>query len=442
MAAERRPDGPTSYDSIPYEGFPYGQTHPDRLATVARLFGMKAAPPERCTVLELGCAAGDNLIPMASELPGSRFLGLDLSSRQIEDGRRTIGALGVGNVELLHRSILDVDDDLGRFDYVICHGVYSWVPPEGQARILSICDRNLAPGGVAYVSYNTLPGWHLRGMVRDMLRYHSARFDEPGERIRQSRALLEFLSSSAPTEGSFGPLLREEADLLRDRRDSYLFHEFLEESNEALYFHEFVERAAAAGLQFLGEADTAAMASSAFPEEVRAELSNLAPDIVHAEQYLDFLRDRGFRQTLLCHPDVALERTIDPSVLEDLHVASPLRPAPEDEPGSEGFIGPGNRSLTTTDPLAAAAFRRLGEAWPAWVPFPQLVDDARGAAGREGSDRAEDASGLGARLLALFMSTGFLELHAMPPHFVLEPGERPAAAPLARHHAESTMWVP
>ena len=135
MAVGRRPVGPTSYDSIPYESFPYAQTHPDRLATVARLFGMRAAPPARCTVLELGCAGGGNLIPMASELPGSRFLGVDLSSRQIEDGCRTIEALGVGNVELLHRSILDVDDDLGRFDYVICHGVYSWVPPEVQAKI-------------------------------------------------------------------------------------------------------------------------------------------------------------------------------------------------------------------------------------------------------------------------------------------------------------------
>src|SRR5262249_21258700 len=162
----------TSYDEVPYTSHPFPQTHPDRLATVATLMGLRPAPVQRCRVLELGCVSGGNLIPMVATLPESRFVGLDLSLLQIESGRRQAEALGLKNVELLNRNLREVGPDLGQFDYVICHGVYSWVPPEIRDKILAICSQNLAPDGVAYVSYNTYPGWHMRGMIRDMMSYH------------------------------------------------------------------------------------------------------------------------------------------------------------------------------------------------------------------------------------------------------------------------------
>jgi len=76
----------TSYDIVPYESFPYANTHPDRLATIATLLDLKPPSPKRCRVLELGCAAGGNLIPMAVNAPESRFVGLDLSRVQITEG--------------------------------------------------------------------------------------------------------------------------------------------------------------------------------------------------------------------------------------------------------------------------------------------------------------------------------------------------------------------
>src|SRR5437763_6267845 len=104
---------PNPYDRVPYSLSCFPQTHPDRLATVATLFGMKPAPPDRCRVLELGCARGGNLIPMALTVPHSRLVGIDLSRRQIEDGRAMVRELGLANVELRELSILDVDDSLG-----------------------------------------------------------------------------------------------------------------------------------------------------------------------------------------------------------------------------------------------------------------------------------------------------------------------------------------
>ena len=71
----------TPYDAVPYESKSFPQTHPDRLATLGRLFGMNPAPVTHSRVLELGCAGGGNLIPMAFHLPENDFLGIDLSHR-------------------------------------------------------------------------------------------------------------------------------------------------------------------------------------------------------------------------------------------------------------------------------------------------------------------------------------------------------------------------
>jgi cyclopropane fatty-acyl-phospholipid synthase-like methyltransferase len=152
----------SSYDEVPYSSYPYARTQPDRLCTLGRLFGLVPAEPSQCRVLELGCASGGNLVPMAERAPESRFVGVDLSARQIADGQRMIDALGLSNVELRHGDIAAVDASWGEFDYVICHGVYSWVPPHVQERILAICSEQLAPRGIGYVSYNTYPGWHVR----------------------------------------------------------------------------------------------------------------------------------------------------------------------------------------------------------------------------------------------------------------------------------------
>src|SRR5260370_36089437 len=177
LSSEECMSGPaTSYDELPYDDKPIRATHPDNLAAIATLYGMTPPPLDRCRVLELGCAAGHNLIAMAISLPEARFTGIDLSPRQIADGQATVAALGLPNVKLQALSVLDMDDAFGQFDYIIAHGIYSWVPAAVQDKVLSVCARNLATDGVAYGSYNTYPGWHQRGMVREMMNYHVRQF--------------------------------------------------------------------------------------------------------------------------------------------------------------------------------------------------------------------------------------------------------------------------
>lgn len=430
-----------SYDAIPYCVGAFPQTHPDRLATVAKLFGLSPAWPDECRVLELGCASGGNLIPMALGSPRSAFVGIDLSARQVADGLAMIGELGLTNVRLVHQSIMDVTKDLGLFDYILVHGVYSWVPPDVQRKILEICNRNLSPSGVAYVSYNTYPGWHSRGAIREMLWYHTQHFPDPAQRIQQARALLVFLvKSTTSSDGGYGALFRQELALLMRVPDSYLLHEHLEECNEPLYFHQFVQRAAEQGLQYLGEAQVSAMLPSRFGPEVEQTLRKISTDLLHLEQYMDFLRNRMFRQTLLCHADQKPDFALRADAVHDLYIASPAKSVSEhpqmgsDQP--EEFRGEGSATLRTHDPLMKAAMSRLAAVWPMALSFDDLNRQATATLNQE----IPAGSKLASRLLNCYAS-GLCEFWLTSPKFTTEVSTRPVASPYARLCARRGLKV-
>lgn len=249
---------------------------------------------------------------MANQFPRSEYVGIDLSAVQIAAAQSTIEALQLDNVRLLHVDLRSLPVDLGVFDYVIAHGVYSWVSDETQHALLKLCSQRLTPHGVAYVSYNTYPGWHMRGMIRDMMSYRVRSIESPIQQIHEARALLRFLAESLdPQQSPYGMLLHNELETLKFQDDSYLFHEHLEEHNAPVYFYEFAERANAVGLQYLGEEPFSLMFVETFSERVESVLRGIASTLVEAEQYMDFVRNRMFRQTLLCRQEIVLDRSND-----------------------------------------------------------------------------------------------------------------------------------
>jgi methyltransferase-like protein/SAM-dependent methyltransferase len=439
----------TTYDEVPYQSYSFPESHPDRLATVAHLFALKPVPPDNCRVLELGCASGGNIAPMAALYPNSQLLGIDLSKRQIDQGKQVLEPLGLKNLELRHASILDVDESFGKFDYIICHGVFSWVPDNVRDKILAICHDNLSDNGVAYVSYNTLPGWHMRGMIRDMMRYHAMRFREPAVRIAQARALLDFIAKSVGTgaENPYSALLKVETEFLKQSEDWYLYHEHLEEVNAPLYFHQFVEQAQKHGVRFLGESMVRQMVPGNYPQEVEQVLQRLAPDIIYMEQYMDFLRNRMFRQTLLCHPQHTPQYSLNPDRLAGLHVASQLKPENKEPDlktnASETFKMPvGQANVQITDPLAKNAAMILVERFPASIPFEELCLEARRRLSplmRNPDDvtQGRDRQLIGRMVLQFYMSLvdRLVELRKTPVPVFPKVSEKPTASPLARAQA-------
>lgn len=311
------PSSSYSYDEVPYPSHPYQATHPDHIYSLARAFKFDAKIPDDSKVLELGCASGGNLVPMAVQIPSAKFIGVDLSSKQIGQGRATIESLGLKNIELLDINFDDINESFGQFDYILCHGVFSWVPLSAQKRILEICRDRLSPTGVAYISYNAYPGWFMRGMIREMMLHHIKNISDSKQKTAQARALLAFLVAS--TEGQTNPYaqcLKEELDLLSKHSDAYLFHDHLEENNHPMFFYQFMELAKENGLQFMSETNLSGMITSNLPPKAAEALTKLTNDVHHRSQYTDFVTNRMFRQSLLCRSDQVLNRHLDESRFE------------------------------------------------------------------------------------------------------------------------------
>jgi SAM-dependent methyltransferase len=374
---------PNPYDQIAYRTFPRRQTHPDRLAAIATLFGMKPAPVAACRVLEIGCGDGANLIPLAYHLPGGSFTGIDLAAAPIAAAQETAKALALDNIALRVQDLCELGPADGEFDYIFAHGLYSWIPTEVRDRLLAVCRERLSPNGVAFVSYNVYPGRYPRQMIREILLYHTRAIAEPIARIAAARAFLTELD-------------HPEAKSLQEQSDDSLFHDDLAPINDPVWFHEFAAHAGWHGLQYLGEAD-AHKTFHTTPD---------FPDVVEREQHVDFLKLRRFRQTLLCRSGIALDRAIRPARMDEFLFSENLR-------GQE--IGASDASV-----------KAVVDALQDTSPLPASFDDLIPYAG---------SAELLREILFAMLGAGCVNLHVYDFPCEETVTERPCASLLVRHQA-------
>jgi methyltransferase-like protein len=406
---------------------------------VATLFGMQPAPVDRCRVLELGCGDGSNLIPMAVGLPHSTFVGIDLAARPIVNGQDTVRTLGLTNIRLQRLDIAEIGGEFGVFDYIIAHGLYSWVPAAARERILAICPTHLAPNGVAFVSYNSLPGGHIRNLVREMMLFRAGPIGDPQQKLGEALEVVRLIAEAKPESDTYRTLMAKELDRLRSLRPENFFHDDLAAVNDSIYFHEFVTRAAGHGLQFLAEADLFEMQLSGFSVPVADAVRRFADgDRIAHEQYLDFLKGRRFRQTLLCHARIRLDPEPRVSRLGAFHAASSVRPTTaEPDLRSDAVVqfadGKGGL-LSASHPVAKAALLHLGEIWPRAVRFDALLAEVQRCTGEAPSQ--DEATELAEMLLQMY-ATKLAELHVHRPDLPSDSSERPVASALARLQVQS-----
>jgi methyltransferase-like protein/trans-aconitate methyltransferase len=442
------PANEISYDELPYTNYSFAQTHPDRIAALATLFGVEPPPVASCRVLELGCAAAGNLVPMAVTMPDAQFVGIDLSARQIADGQAIVDALPLRNVQLRALSITDIEESLGAFDYIVAHGVFSWVPRDVQERLLEICSRYLAPKGIAFVSYNTLPGWHARGVIRELMRYHVEQFADGRTKVREARAIGEFLAANLSSDAGYSAAVTAQIEALRGDDDAYIAHEHLEGCNDPIYFHQFVERAAAHRLQYLAESDFGTMLVSNLRAEIAQRLAELTPDTIRREQYMDFLRNRSFRQTLLVHDSVAIDRSMSLQRLRTLGITGLFEPqgsaADLRSSGVATFRASNERQLQTANAITRAAVVAISDSWPCAVRFDDLMQRALATLRAHdvpiAASEAETEATLASDLLRCF-SAGLIQLWTRPSPYVAAAGPLPRASPLARWQATRDLTV-
>ena len=428
------------YDRLAYDSLCIPETHPERLAVLAQIMGIPAADPACCRVLELGAASGGNLIPMAARLPGSTFLGVDLSATQVAAGERLVTDLGLSNLRLRQADILDLAPDLDGFDYVIAHGVYSWVPSEVRARILAIARRVLRPAGICYLSWNVLPGWRLRGMLRDILGDACrARDDLPG-RIAAARAALSRLDRGlADLPGEAARYLREEVRALGEAPDSYLVFEFLAVDNHPMLFRDFAAECDRAGLRYLCDSALHTGFPASLGDGADAALADIE-DGVELEQWLDFLSNRRFRQSLLIRDDLPPEEGISLERFAGLAFSADLRPPPRLQlrmPRPVVFERPDGEAVTLTHPLTKAAVAMLAARYPAAEGLAGLFPEARRQVIAAGAPTlAEEADDLVSELFGLFARDA-IRAHLSPRDPPTRPAGPPRASALARALVEA-----
>ena len=436
-----------TYDEIRYPYLAHRHTDPDRLATIARLHGIVSPPVARCRVLEVGCAVGGNLASLAMILPSAQFVGFDLSERQIQQGVASIKAAGIGNVALCAFDIMDVGTSLGTFDYIVAHGVFSWISPDAQEELLALFARCLAPNGVAYVSYTTKPGGREASAIRDAIIFDLRGIEGPRERLRRARDYLAFLRESIPDGGRHGKRFIEEVALMQSLDDQRLQHDYLGPFHVPVHFEKVVARAGRHGLWYLCDAEPALSADHALAPEAERARERAPHDLVLAEQHYDFLGNRRFRSTLLCRRGAPLTRAVDPRLIDEMFVSSrgqPERPVEElDVHGTQPitFRTP-ESDLTTPHPATKAALLHLASVAPCSIPFGDLLEAVRARLGAS-FDEGRDGDDLRSSLVNGFLgSVAMVTLRTHAPPCVAQAGDRPVATAWSRQVALDAARVP
>lgn len=391
------------YDEVAYPSATFLQTHPNRLAVLAALHGLSAPPPETARVLEIGGGDGLNLIAMAVAWPQATFLNIDLAAAPIARGAAMIEATGLTNVRCEVADIRDLiaDHPAGSFDYIIAHGVYAWVPDPVRDAILAAFAHLLSQGGMAFVSFNAMPGGQVRQIMRDMTLHAIEGVAGNDARLAAAVAFLEDYKAARADDGDLVAALRNQAAAMLSRPRAGLYHDELGPFFSPQSLTQVARDAAAHGLEFLTDSG-----SNRTRDGFAAETTHDAVRFLQAEDYEDL---RFFRQIVLVKEGRSPERALTVAKVEGLFIGGAF------EQAGDGEWRTPSGEFTLHDDALAAIFKRLDDHWPRYMPLADL--DARD----------EEI----AALVDLWHEN-LIFLSTTAERFALDPGVHPCASPLAR----------
>lgn len=307
----------TIYSELGYKSMPFPYTTPATLEAYAALVGISAPNPKTARVLELGATYGGNIISQALFNPDATFVGIELSQEQVEKGNEVIANAGLTNVSLIQSDIASIGSEIGTFDYIIAHGVYSWVDDGVKEALLRLIDEHLAEDGIAYISYNTYPGWHTMDEVRQLMMFSNrdkTQFNHK-EKVLHGKTIGSIVGSQILKYDNLKERNSKFLGALRSvmqKDEYYVGHDHLEPNNDPVYFYQFNDHLAAHNLAYLCDADLTLSMVRSFDADIADTLDKLAlNDHVAQEQYLDFMLDTTFRKSIICKAKHAESVTYD-----------------------------------------------------------------------------------------------------------------------------------
>ena len=372
----------TSYNAIPYESLPISYTHLPFLAALGRLYGLETATPEKCRVLELGCAEGSNIIPMAWYWPNSHFLGIDISEVQIASGQAHIDALALKNIQLKIEDLTALNSSqYAQFDYILVHGVFSWVTHETQEQILALGQSLLTDNGMMYISYNTYPGWHNQMTLRDAFIMRCEGLTEPQARVKKlSEALTFFKRFFAAADNDFSAFYTSRLRDLEAHSSSYIYHEFLEAHNNPLYFKDFIHRAKQHELQYVADAYLPIDNPILLGKERYSYIKDF-DDRIQRLQYTDYMINQRFRRSLICQQHASLRAEFSPQEMTSIayrgNLLAKRTPSLSNSRNSSFYVVTDPKVfITISHPVTKAAILILAEAYPSSLSYADLLQQS------------------------------------------------------------------
>ena len=301
----------TIYKELGYKSYPFPFTTPAYLEAYGTLVGLKPPTAKTARVLELGATYGGNIISQAAHNPEATFVGIELSQDQVEKGNKIIGDAKLDNVSLVQGDILNFDESMGTFDYIIAHGFYSWISDEMKDKLLDIISNHLADNGIAYVSYNTYPGWHTMEEVRQLMLFANRGHDESThkEKVLRGKTVGSLVGAQILNYDNLKERNSKFLGALRSvmqKDDYYVGHDHLEPHNDPCYLYQFNDHLKDNNLTYVGDADLTLSMVRTYDESIADKLEQLAPNSqADQEQYLDFMLDTTFRKSIICKASAA-----------------------------------------------------------------------------------------------------------------------------------------
>ena len=401
----------TPYDTVAYPSMIFEQSHPERLQMTARVHGLAPPPVETARVLEIGGGDGLNAIVLAAAYPNAHFVSFDLAPTAVAKGRALVEASGLTNVEVVVGDIMDGCRTYaaGSFDYIIAHGVYAWVPEPVRKALMELVGHALSPDGVAFISYNALPGGHIRMAMRDMLFHALEGVEGVDARIGTTLKLLKLFAEPQQGDDAVVTAMRAQAASMLERPEAVLFHDELGDIFAPQSLTQVVDAAADVGLIFLSDETARKQTSDGFLPDDLAATGDLQARVVRAAQAADYATVRFFRQSLFVRAGRAPDRIVDTGRLDGLWMSCSLKR------NEDGSFQCGKSSVRLDDDELAAMLDILSASFPERFPVMEKVTDP-----------------LRRQALLNMFAHGFVYFHEGPVQFPLTIGSYPKTSPLVR----------
>lgn len=366
--------GHNPYDELPYRSLPIEWSAPERLTLASLLHGGPRSPLNRYRVLELGCGNGANLLPLAYYRRHADFVGIDGAETQIALANSRKEVLNLSNIEFIHRDFLTAAECLsGQFDYIIAHGVFSWVPHDVRDAFLKLCTQRLRSGGLLYLNYNTYPGWNVRGMVRQFLLAQTSGEESLTMRGQRAQEVAAKVVSSVPIgEHPYAQLIANEFRFVSENHVSYVVHEYLSADNHPYWRSDFLTLMSQYDLSYVADADFN-YASRRIPEELAPRLEKEQITGRTIDDTVDLLCYRQLHSPILTKGHW-MKQPLGVEEFASLYIASCLAPGTADRE-ERMFQHPSGYEVEAKDEVIRTALMKLQSLWPRGLTVGELFQD-------------------------------------------------------------------